>query len=45
MKTLVASVILAVSFLAGAANAAPVAQTQTQTDTVVENGCGANYGH
>ncbi len=43
MKTLVASVILAVSFLAGAANAAPVAQTQA--DTVVENGCGANYGH
>lgn len=42
MKTLIASVILAVSFLAGAANAAPVAPTQT--DTVVEWGCG-NYGH
>ena len=43
MKTLVASVILAVSVLAGAANAAPT--VQTQTDTVVEWGCGNNYGH
>ena len=43
MKSLIASVILAVSVLSGAANAAPV--TQTPTDTVVEWGCGNNYGH
>ena len=41
MKSLITSVILAVSLLAGAANAAPV--TPAQTDTVVEWGCG--YGH
>ena len=40
MKTLF-SAILALGFLAGAVNAAPIANTQT--DTVVEWGCG--YGH
>ena len=37
MKTLITSVILAVSLLAGAAQAAPIAPAQT--DTVVESGC------
>lgn len=40
MKTIF-SAILALGFLAGAVNAAPIAQTQA--DTVVQNGCG--YGH
>ena len=40
MKTLISSLV-ALAALAGAANAAPV--SQTQTDTVVEYGCG--YGH
>ena len=41
MKTLV-SAILALGFLAGIANAAPVAKVQS--DTVVEWGCNP-YGH
>jgi len=35
------SALIALGFLAGAANAAPV--SKTQTDTVIEYGCG--YGH
>ncbi len=36
----IASALIALGFLVGAAQAAPV--TKTQTDTVVENGCGGN---
>ena len=40
---IIASALIALGFLVGAAQAAPVAQTQT--DQVVEWGCGNNYGH
>ena len=41
MKTLI-SAIVALGFLAGVANASPIAHAKT--DTVVEWGCGG-YGH
>ena len=42
MKTLF-SALIALGFLVGAAQAAPV--TPAQTDTIVEWGCGGGYGH
>lgn len=41
MKTIIGA-LLALSFLAGTVNAAPIS---TQNDTVVANGCGYDYGH
>lgn len=38
----IALATLALSLIAGAANAAPVS---TQNDTVISNGCGYDYGH
>ena len=40
---IIASALIALGFLVGAANAAPV--SLIQTDAVVEWGCGNNYGH
>jgi hypothetical protein len=41
MKTIIGA-LLALGFLAGTANAAPVG---TQNETVLEYGCGYGYGH
>ena len=40
---IIASALIALGFLVGAAQAAPIAKAQT--DTVVEWGCGKYYGH